>query len=367
MEQHEIESLTDTELLNMIDQLTFLANAFNTGNLGKKVILNSLYGYITASYSTLANSNLGAAITSYGRYNIKRMSDHIVEHVGPDNAEITLQDTDSFHLSLSNVPKELKEPKERTKWIYDFTTENISPEITSYSKEISRTFNGRGMLKMDFEAIATSEIVVAKKRYACALWYDDRFLDKMKKKVVGLEIKRSSTPKDIKHAMDDVLDIIFTGDHFEALEYMKDFRKSFDKRKLVDIAINTSISDISKYYSIRGEDLIEKWIPKGATQTAKGVHLHNCLLENVEGFDIYDYINSGDKVKIVFLKRPIYPDALYKVFAFKDPSIIKTAGLNEMIDYDVLFDKGFKTPMLSIFEAIDWEFDAQKVKVKGIL
>ena len=371
--------MTIEEIEARIKQIEDEINILGTSEQGKKILINASYGFISSSYSSLANSNLGSAITSYGRFNIKAMTKKVIEEIGGD-VYCSLQDTDSFHLALgSTIPKEVTDPFERTKLIYNYTTENISPIIVNYSKEISSMFNGNGLLEMDFEAIARKTLVTGKKRYACELYYDDKFLDKMKKKVIGIEIKRSSTPDNVKKALDRLLDLIFEGDNVLVSSFIKKYRKLHPYVDINKIAIPTSVSNMEKYYNDKkGKNRREQFIPKGAIASAKAVHLHNILIDENEELIGFEHILTGNKLKMVPLLHHIDANFGNTVLAFKEWTFLRETGIRtqkiyekgtkieDMIDYTELFNKTFLKPATSLLDSIGWVVDTDELRRKGL-
>jgi DNA polymerase elongation subunit (family B) len=65
-----LETLTNTELLNLYKKTKRNVLIFNTTQMGYKTILNSLYGALSTPYFRLYNLRLAEAITAGGRHTI---------------------------------------------------------------------------------------------------------------------------------------------------------------------------------------------------------------------------------------------------------------------------------------------------------
>jgi hypothetical protein len=67
----------------------------------------------------------------------------------------------------------------------------------------------------------------------------------------------------------------------------------------------------------------------------------------------YEEIRDGDKLKFVFLREP--NEAMARAIAFPDVKIPEELNLDNMIDYDLQFDKAFVEPLKIILDTIGWK------------
>lgn len=329
-------------------------NVNDTNQYVEKIKINSLYGAVAASTSIFANSDISNAITGFGRYNIKITTQFIIDEINKLNPDfksyVVQQDTDSCYLSLEGVVEWFKKQQPNAdretilKFIEGFMNKVITPAIQKSSTKIANQFNiYEDSLAMDAEIIADVFISTGKKRYAARIWWDEgNYLAKPKKKIVGLDIKRSSTPNDARIKLSSVLDYIFEDNNNSLVSMISSYEKELKELPIDKIAIPSGISDITKY--------------EGVTK-AVPMHVRASLIFNnyIEKHNMTNYqrINNGDKIKYIFLKKN--PITTSDVIGFNDVEFLIETGLDKFIDYSRLFERTFLTPVKGLTDAIGWE------------
>lgn len=186
-------------------------------------------------------------------------------------------------------------------------------------------------------------ISTGKKRYAARIWWDEgNYLAKPKKKIVGLDIKRSSTPNDARIKLSSVLDYIFEDNNNSLVSMISSYEKELKELPIDKIAIPSGISNITKYENVT------KAVP---------MHVRASLIFNnyIEKHNMTNYqrINNGDKIKYIFLKKN--PITTSDVIGFNDVEFLIETGLDKFIDYPRLFERTFLTPVKGLTDAIGWE------------
>ena len=256
----------------------------------------------------------------------------------------------SMYLSLESVVKwyNSKQPNatrdDILKFIDGFMNKVITPAISEVSSMVANQFNTyEDSLAMDAEIIADVFVSTGKKRYAARIWWDEgNYLAKPKKKIVGLDIKRSDTPSDVRIKLGNVLDYIFDDNNSKLISMIKDYESEIKTLPIDKIAIPSGISDITKYENVT------KAVP---------MHVRASLVFNnyIEKYNLKNYqrINNGDKIKYVFLKKN--PITTSDVIAFNDLEFLIETGLDKFIDYTRLFERTFESPLKKLTDAIGWE------------
>lgn len=300
----------------------------------------------------IANSDLSNAITAYGRLNIKRTSELVVEKLnkmGENWAYLCQEDTDSFYMSLDGLVEHFRTQKTNATrndiilFLESFMEKVITPMINESSKEIAEWFNAyENSLAMDAEIIADTLLSSGKKKYAARIWWDEgTHLSKPKKKVVGLDIKRSSTPADARVKLSGILDYIFDEDQPGLIDMYNNYKDEMKKLPIDQIAIPTGVKNIDKYVDL----------PKGIPMHVRASIVHNNMLIDKD-LKQFQKINNGDKIKYVFLKKN--PLTRSDVIAFNDPEFIYSTGLIKYIHYERLFERTFESPVKGLTDVIGW-------------
>lgn len=153
--------------------------------------------------------------------------------------DILLHNTDSIYFSAWPVMKDKDEFKDFS-WskedvialydqIADFTNESF-PDLMRTNFNVPKE---RSVIKAGRELIATKGMFITKKRYA-VLIYDKESKRKDKDgkpgeiKAMGLDLKRSDTPKPVQDFLSDVLLMVLTdGTREQVFEQIKRFREEF--------------------------------------------------------------------------------------------------------------------------------------------
>ena len=86
----------------------------------------------------------------------------------------------------------------------------------------------------------------------------------------------------------------------------------------------------------------------------KGALLYNHLLNRNKLSHKFPFIQEGDKIKFLQLRKPNILQSNVISFMTKLP---KEFDLKETIDYDVMFDKSFVEPLMFILNSIGWNID----------
>lgn len=302
----------------------------------------------------ISNSDISNAITSYGRLNIKRTTQYVIDEVQKLNPEFKLvlsqADTDSMYLSLENVVNYYTRDKnfsrdEIVQFCVDFTDNIIQPLIDKSSAEIAYWFNAyENSLSMDKEIISDVFVSSGKKRYCCRIWDNEGVrLTKPKQKIVGLEIKRSDTPADVRIKLGKIIELLFVGDNNKLIDFIDSYRKEHRTLHIDKIAIPSGISDIDKFYK---DPKLTKPMHVKASMLFNELTIHN---------QEFNPINNGDKIKYVFLKRNPITNA--DVIGFNDSQFIYSTGLDKFVDYDRLFERTFLNPVKTLTDVINWKID----------
>lgn len=214
----------------------------------RKILLNSLYGSLLNVSSRFYDKRLGQSVTLTGRTMTKHMASEINNICTGTYSEsggvVIYGDTDSVYFSVAHYCKEIGEPFELTKEeVIDMYIKIGDDMGATFPKFMDDKFN-TGLEKgaivgADLEMVGSRGIFLKKKRYAILKFWEDGFrLDKDgpgKIKAMGIEIKRSDTPKYIQNFLEETLTALLVGEKEEELRArVRAFKKIFKDKPSKD-------------------------------------------------------------------------------------------------------------------------------------
>ena len=115
-----------------------------------------------------------------------------------------------------------------------------------------------------------------------------------------------------------------------------------------EIAYPRSCNNLKKY-----KDSSSIFI-KGTPMHIKGALIYNHLLNQNKIVNKYPLIQEGDKIKFLELKTPNRLQSNVISFMTRLP---REFDMQEVINYDVMFEKSFIDPLSFILEEIHWNVD----------
>ena len=197
--------------------------------LVKKINLNSLYGAILNPHCRFFDKRIGQSTTLTGRAIAQHMDAYVNEcitgkydHVGES---IIYGDTDSCYFSAWSVlQKEVEEgrmewSKEIAIQLYDSIADQVNQSFPAFMERAFHVPREMGsVIKGGREVVASKGLFITKKRYAVI-------------KAMGLDLKRSDTPKVIQDFLSEILHDALTGATRDAIvEKIMEFKYAFKER-----------------------------------------------------------------------------------------------------------------------------------------
>jgi DNA polymerase elongation subunit (family B) len=232
--------------------------------LVKKINLNSLYGAILNPGCRFFDKRIGQSTTLTGRAIAHHMDAHVNEcltgrydHVGDC---IIYGDTDSCYFSAWPVlEKEVAEgrmtwSKESCIQLYDGIAEQVNQSFPAFMEQAFHCPRDMGaVIRGGREVVATRGLFITKKRYAVMIIdKEGKRLDVSgragKVKAMGLDLKRSDTPKVIQEFLSEVLDDVLTGsDKDLVIKKIKDFKYGFADRPGWEKGTPKRVNNLTKF------------------------------------------------------------------------------------------------------------------------
>ena len=163
--------------------------------------------------------------------------------------------------------------------------------------EYTNVFQQKIVMKR--EVLADKAVWTAKKRYILNVHNSEGVqYAKPKKKVMGLEMVKSSTPSACREKLKEVIDVIFDADEAAVQFFIQVFRGEFKTLPLSDIAFPRGVNGLDKYSDSKSV------YASGCPIHVRGSLVYNDLLRRNKLTAKYPIINSGEKIKFIHLKEP---------------------------------------------------------------
>jgi len=342
----------------------YMASQYNTSQMVSKVLINSLYGALGNKYFKLFNIHIARAITSNTRFYIHllnyRINEYLQSIVKISNPYHVYNDTDSGYFTLEPIINKLqqqnklpKDVQKVTDWVDKFIKNKINPIIEQTNKEFSDILNAydSSPIKTEREVISDAAVFLSKKKYFMRVVDNEGVRYQiLKLKVMGVEIARSSTPNFFKQKLRESIDIILDSDFEDLKEWILSVREE---------VLNVPLSEISKISGIGSLDYdLHTSVIKNGRKVAIPINSRAALasnemiLSNSEYSNRFNTINTGDKVKLLYMLEP-NPFG-QNVMAYIDPQFAEI--FKKYIDYDKVFEKYFISALEIMIEPIqDWK------------
>ena len=327
---------------------------FDTLQYTLKIFLNSIYGTFANKHSSMMDIDNAMSITMTGQNVAKAGSsiidDYLKANYGIDNKSATIyQDTDSVYVTIQPLLDKLNLPL--------LVDEDINPEVNKIVDELDAHVNteiiewGRNELysidpRFAFkrEVIADVGVFLQKKRYILRV-LNNKGIKVDKFKFVGVELVRSTTPKQVKKFIEKTTKTaLLTRSAKEANEVYRSSYAEFCALSPDDIALRTSVNNLEKY--AEGASLYKF---KNATPShVKGAIAFNILIKQLGLSNKLEAIQSGQKVKKLYCTKNKYGLDAISYAASLPPEF----GLD--VNWDRMFAKLVTQPIERLYEAIGW-------------
>jgi DNA polymerase elongation subunit (family B) len=232
--------------------------------LVKKINLNSLYGAILNPGCRFFDKRIGQSTTLTGRAIAHHMDAYVNEcitgkydHVGD---AIIYGDTDSCYFSAWPIlQKEVAEG--RMEWsretavaLYDSIADQVNESFPAFMEQAFHCPRDRGsVIRGGREIVASKGLFITKKRYAVLVYDKEGKRQDVngkpgKVKAMGLDLKRSDTPKVIQEFLSDILNDVLTGTERDAVvDKIREFKYAFKERPAWEKGSPKRVNNLTKY------------------------------------------------------------------------------------------------------------------------
>jgi len=232
--------------------------------LVKKINLNSLYGAILNPHCRFFDKRIGQSTTLTGRSIAIHMASYINECItgvkDPIGDAIVYGDTDSCYFTAWTAIKDevakgtMTWNKEMCIQLYDNVADQVNASFPAFMEQAFHCPREAGeLIKAGRELIATNGLFITKKRYAVLIFdLEGKRLDidgkPGKIKAMGLDLKRSDTPKVMQEFLYEILEKVLTGtEREEIIERIREFKYEFKERPAWEKGTPKRVNNLTSY------------------------------------------------------------------------------------------------------------------------
>jgi len=232
--------------------------------LVKKINLNSLYGAILNPGCRFFDKRIGQSTTLTGRIIARHMDAYVNEcitgvydHVGE---AIIYGDTDSCYFTAWPAIKDevaagrMEWNKDTCVQLYDSIAEQVNASFPAFMERACHCPRNMGeLIKGGRELVAEKGLYIKKKRYAVLIYdLEGKRLDTHGKpgkvKAMGLDLKRSDTPKVVQDFLSSLLTDVLTGCAKEHVyDKVREFKLLFQDRPAWEKGTPKRVNNLTKF------------------------------------------------------------------------------------------------------------------------
>ena len=246
------------------------AEYWDKRQLVKKINLNSLYGAILNPGCRFYDNRIGQSTTLTGRAIAKHMDSFVNEcifgkydHLGES---IIYGDTDSVYFSAWPAVQADVEAG-RMEWnndiciqLYDNISDQVNESFPAFMEKAFHSPRAMGaIIRGGRELVASQGLFIKKKRYAVLIIdKEGKRLDiggkPGKVKAMGLDLKRSDTPKVVQDFLSEILVDVLTGSERDSvIAKVRDFKMLFQERPAWEKGTPKRVNNLTKYTAAEKE------------------------------------------------------------------------------------------------------------------
>jgi DNA polymerase elongation subunit (family B) len=239
---------------------------YDKRQLVRKILLNSAYGALLNEHCRFYDKRIGQSTTLNGRQIVKHMGSQINEfatgsydHTG---ISVLYGDTDSIYFSAWPLIKDqvasgqLEWNKESAIELYDSIADQTNATFPQFMERAFHCPRNRGeIIKAGRELVGDRALFITKKRYAINIYdKEGKRKDTGGKhgqiKAMGLDLKRSDTPKFVQDFLFNILESVLAGaDRAQIVAKIKAFKEELGEMPGYKKGSPKSVNNLTMYAS----------------------------------------------------------------------------------------------------------------------
>ena len=246
------------ELIDLKEETLHKEKIHHNRQICSKVFLNSLYGAMGSKYFHYYDMDLANAVTTTGQFIVQEMMqklEHKLQSEFPSNSKYVIYgDTDSCYIAFDHLVN-LVMPNDEKLVIIDKLCKFCDDYLSSYLDTVfDDVMNRQNSLDRAYKAgreiIGSPGIFIKKKKYTIKV-YDNEGVRLLvpKKKTMGLELIKSSTPEVCRNWLSEAVDILMDGSKSELEAYIKTQYTLFKSLSLEDISSTRGIRSFNHTFN----------------------------------------------------------------------------------------------------------------------
>lgn len=300
-----------------------------------------------AASITLTGQAVIKAARTYGR----EFAQQVIGHNNFEDIAVA-GDTDSAYFSIAPLlaARNIKliddgKVTDGAHQVIEQLNEYLNNNIKEWMKSTLNSYDPR--IEFKREAIIDRGLFLEKKRYVAHV-VDDEGIECDKWKYVGVDVVRTTMPKAIKPYVKKIIEtMLVTQNRKSANDVVNEAYQVFKSLKPEELAYTSGMSDYSKYASKSKE----MNMPKGTPVHVKAAHGYNTLIKKLNIENKYEMLQSGDKVRWMYVKHPNKYNMQSIAFKYYYPQ--ELAETFEP-DYEKMFEKIVFSVVERFYAAVKW-------------
>lgn len=344
------QELKDSQLADKSELEAQLAT-LNNLQQALKIKLNSAYGALSNDGFRWFDDRLAESITKSGQLTIRWAEKHVNQflnkHLNTTDVDYVIaSDTDSLYISFESIVKHNQWNENIVQHIDEFCKTHLEPLLVDVFKQLAeytRAFQQK--IHMKRESIGDKGIWKAKKRYILNVWNNEGVQYKEPElKMMGIEAIRSSTPPLARSSIEQAIKIIVTKTEDELINFIENVHQKFIDAPFEEIAFPRTANGLNNYSN--PSTIYNKSTPIHVKGSLIYNHFHKKL-----SIKSKPTIQEGEKIRFCYLKQP---NPIHDSVIACSAELPKELKIDQYLDREMQFSKGFLEPIKSITDIIGW-------------
>ncbi len=221
----------------------------------------------------------------------------------------------------------------------------LNEEIQIWAKNALNSKDCRLAFKR--EAMADVGLFLEKKRYVLHV-LDDEGLQVNKWKYTGVDVVRTTMPKNVKPYVKKIIETMLTTKSCaKTNEVLKEAYDVFQALPIEDVSRTSGIRGYEKYANMCHDFKVSKGMPNHV----KAAYFHNIILDKLNLSGKHEKIASGDKIKYFYVQQPNKYGINCIGFKYVFPEEFKSIFLP---DRELLFEKIVYAAVERFYQCVNW-------------